>query len=292
MINQYLGPIYLTLAASIWGGMYVVSKMVLTIIAPLELVWFRYIVALLTLVAFGIATGQSWKIDKKDIPLILLIGLVGYFLSIWAQFAGTQLSSAQMGAIITSATPAFMVIFAKILLKETITLRKGISVCLATFGVLCIIGVGDVGNSSKLGGIILGGAALTWAFMSVLIKKVPGGYSQLVVTTYAILAATLAMTPFVITNINLIQIQHVLLEPLVWSGILYLGIVSTAGAFFFWNKGLQLVDATRAGVYFFFQPLVGTLLGNFFLGEQVGIGFWIGTALIIGGVLLAVKDPS
>ncbi|MBP2658506.1 MAG: protein of unknown function transrane, partial [Firmicutes bacterium] len=154
MINQYLGPIYLTLAASIWGGMYVVSKMVLTIIAPLELVWFRYIVALLTLVAFGIATGQSWKIHKKDIPLILLIGLVGYFLSIWAQFAGTQLSSAQMGAIITSATPAFMVIFAKILLKETITLRKGISVCLATIGVLCIIGVGDVGNSSKLGGII------------------------------------------------------------------------------------------------------------------------------------------
>ncbi|EIW16239.1 MULTISPECIES: DMT family transporter [Pelosinus] len=292
MINQYLGPIYLTLAASIWGGMYVVSKMVLTMIAPLELVWFRYIVALLTLVAFGAATGQSWKIHKKDIPLILLIGLVGYFLSIWAQFAGTQLSSAQMGAIITSATPAFMVIFAKILLKETITLRKGISVCLATIGVLCIIGVGDVGISSKLGGMILGGAALTWAFMSVLVKKVPSGYSQLVITTYAILAATLAMTPLVITNINLVQIQHVLLEPLVWGGILYLGIVSTAGAFFFWNKGLQLVDATRAGVYFFFQPLVGTLLGYFFLGEQVGIGFWIGTALIIGGVLLVVKDPS
>ncbi len=292
MINQYLGPIYLTLAASIWGGMYVVSKMVLTMVAPLELVWFRYIVALVTLVAFGVATGQSWKIHKKDIPLILLIGLVGYFLSIWAQFAGTQLSSAQMGAIITSATPAFMVIFAKILLKETITLRKGISVCLATIGVLCIIGVGDVGNSSKLGGVILGGAALTWAFMSVLVKKVPSGYSQLVITTYAIFAATLAMTPLVITNINLVQIQHVLLKPLVWGGILYLGIVSTAGAFFFWNKGLQLVDATRAGVYFFFQPLVGTLLGYFFLGEQVGIGFWIGTALIIGGVLLVVKDPS
>ncbi|MDF2634820.1 MAG: protein of unknown function transrane [Pelosinus sp.] len=292
MINHYLGPIYLILAASIWGGMYVVSKMVLTIISPLELVWFRYIVALLTLAVVGLMTRQSWSIRRKDIPLVFSIGLIGYFISIWAQFAGTQLSSAQMGAIITSATPAFMVIFAKMLLKEKITLRKGLSVCLATVGVLCIIGISDVGNSSKFGGIILVIAALTWAYMSVLVKKVPSGYSQLVITTYAILAATVAMTPLVITNINLVQIQHVMLEPLVWGGILYLGVVSTAGAFFFWNKGLQMVDATRAGIYFFFQPLVGTLLGYFFLGEQVAIGFWIGTLLIIGGVLLVVKEPS
>jgi drug/metabolite transporter (DMT)-like permease len=292
MIKNYLGPIYLTLAASIWGGMYVVSKMVLTIIAPLELVWFRYVVALVTLAVISIATGQAWKIQRRDMPIIFFIGLIGYFISIWAQFAGTQLSSAQMGAIITSATPAFMVLFARLLLKEKITLRKGLSVSLATIGVLCIIGIGDIGNSSQLGGMILGIAALTWAFMSVLVKKVPSCYSQLVVTTYAILIAAVAMTPLVISNINIAEFQHVLAQPMVWSGILYLGIVSTAGAFFFWNKGLQMVDATRAGIYFFFQPLVGTLLGYFFLGEQVGIGFWIGTALIIGGVLLVVKEPS
>ncbi len=292
MIQNYLGPIYLIVAASIWGGMYVVSKMVLMVISPLQLVWFRYIVALLTLTIIGFATRQSWNIHRRDIPLILSIGLIGYFISIWAQFAGTQLSSAQMGAIITSATPAFMVIFARMLLKEKITLRKGLSVCLATIGVLFIIGVSDIGNSSKLGGMILCIAALTWAFMSVQVKKVPSEYSQLVITTYAVLTATVVMTPFVITNINLAQIQHVLLQPLVWGGILYLGIVSTAGAFFFWNKGLQMVDAAQAGTYFFFQPLVGTLLGYFFLGEQVGIGFWMGTLLIIGGVLLVVKEPS
>jgi drug/metabolite transporter (DMT)-like permease len=292
MKKSYLGPIYLTLAASIWGGMYVVSKMVLTFISPLELVWFRYLVALITLIVISIITGQDWKIKRRDIPIIFLIGLIGYFISIWAQFAGTQLASAQMGAIITSATPAFMVLFARLLLKEKITLRKGLSVSLATIGVLCIIGIGDIGNSSQLGGMILGVAALTWAFMSVLVKKVPNLYSQLVITTYAILIAALAMTPLVITKISIVEVQQVLVQPIVWGGILYLGIVSTAGAFFFWNKGLQIVDATRAGIYFFFQPLVGTLLGYLFLGEQVGIGFWVGTLLIIGGVLLVVKEPS
>jgi len=291
MIKNYLGPIYLTLAASIWGGMYVVSKMVLEFISPLELVWFRYVVALFTLGMIGFATHQSWHIHKRDIPLVIAMGLIGYFISIWAQFAGTQFSSAQMGAVITSATPAFMVIFARILLKEKITFLKGLSVFLATIGVLLIVGIGGIGDSFQLGGIILGIAALTWALMSVIVKMIPNTYSILVITTYAILVATVVITPFVITQINKEQMIY-LFQPMVWGGILYLGIVSTAGAFFLWNKGLQLVDASRAGLYFFFQPLVGTLLGWLFLGEQVGMTFWLGTLLIIGGVLLVINDEA
>lgn len=291
MIKRYIGPIYLTLAASIWGGMYVVSKIMLTFISPIELVWLRYVVALFTLGLMGFATRQSWHIQRQHIPLVLSIGVIGYFISIWAQFAGTQFSSAQMGAVITSATPAFMVIFARILLGEKITSRKAWSVCLATIGVLLIVGIADIGGSSQIGGVILGIAALTWGLMSVLIKKVPSDYSQLVITTYAILIATVIMTPFAITQIRLDEL-HLLMQPIAWGGILYLGIVSTAGAFFFWNKGLQMVEATRGGIYFFFQPLVGTLLGWFFLGEQVGFAFWIGTLLILSGVLLVIKEEA
>ncbi|MBP1764786.1 MAG: protein of unknown function transrane [Firmicutes bacterium] len=289
MLKNYLGPIYLTLAASIWGGMYVVSKIVLTIIPPLELVWLRYIVAFITLGIVGLLTHQSWKIEKRDIPLVLSIGFIGYFLSIWAQFAGTQLSSAQMGSVITSATPAFMVIFARIILKETITFRKGLSVCLATIGVLCIVGIGDLNSSSQLGGIILGIAALTWALMSVLVKKVPAHYSQLVITTYAAIVAMVTMTPLAVSQSVLLNDLSLLSDPIIWGGVLYLGVVSTAGAFFFWNKGLQLVDAAQAGLYFFFQPLVGTLLGWLFLGEQVGLSFWLGAALIMAGVFLVIE---
>jgi len=289
MLTNYLGPIYLTLAASIWGGMYVVSKIVLTIIPPLELVWLRYLVAFITLIIAGFASNQSWTMRKKDIPLVISIGLIGYFLSIWAQFAGTQLSSAQMGSVITSATPAFMVIFARLLLKETITVRKGLSVGLATVGVLLIVGVGDLSSASQLGGAILGIAALTWALMSVLVKKVPGHYSQLVITTYAIAVALVAMTPFTVSQSTLFNEITLLTQPVIWGGILYLGVVSTAGAFFFWNKGLQLVDASQAGLYFFFQPLVGTLLGWFFLGEQVGFAFWAGALLIMSGVFLVIE---
>ena len=49
MKNTLLGSLYLSLAPSIWGGMYVVVKVVVDIVPPLELVWLRYVIALIAL---------------------------------------------------------------------------------------------------------------------------------------------------------------------------------------------------------------------------------------------------
>lgn len=288
MEQRHLGALYLATAASIWGGTYVVSKVVLQVIGPLELVWLRYAVAIVALVAVAVITRQSWRIRRRDIPLVLAIGMVGYAVSIWAQFLGTKLSSAQMGAVITSATPAFMVLFGRVLLRERVTGRKAISVACATVGVLMIVGIGNVTESYQVGGLVLAIAALTWALMSVLVKCIPGDYSQLVVTTYAILSATVVMTPFTVTQMQ--GVTMALAQPTIWGGVLFIGIVSTAGAFFLWNKGLQMVDAASGSLYFFFQPLVGTLLGWLVLGERVGLAFWLGAALILSGVMLVVRE--
>ena len=202
-----------------------------------------------------------------------------------------MLSSAQMGAIITSSTPAFMIIFVRLILKERMTLRKILSVLLAIIGVFLIIGVGNINFSSKLGGIALLVAALTWALMSVLIKRVPSDYSQIVVITYSILVALIFLTPFVLPRlyeINISQLAH----PTIWGGILYLGIVSTAGGFLLWNRGLQLLNVSGGGLFFFFQPLVGTLLGWLILGENIGPIFWVGTTLILIGVLLVIIEKK
>ena len=56
-----------------------------------------------------------------------------------------------MGSVVTSATPAFMLIFAVWLLKEKITLRKILSVILATVGVIMIAGVDNMDFDKQLG---------------------------------------------------------------------------------------------------------------------------------------------
>ncbi|WP_249713611.1 EamA family transporter, partial [Bacillus cereus] len=67
----------------------------------------------------------------------------------------TKFSTAQMGAIITASTPVFMVVFARLMLKERLTLKKVISTGLATIGVLLIVGNGDLNMSSQLDGLSL-----------------------------------------------------------------------------------------------------------------------------------------
>jgi threonine/homoserine efflux transporter RhtA len=46
------------------------------------------------------------------------------------------------------------------------------------------------------------------------------------------------------------------------------------------------------GLFFFFQPVVGTLLGWIILGESIGTTFWMGSALILTGVLLVINEKK
>lgn len=71
-----------------------------------------------------------------------------------------------------------------------------------------------------------------------------------------------------------------------------MGIVSTAGGFLLWNRGLQMLNASSGGIFFFFQPVVGTLLGWLILGENIGITFWIGSILILSGVVFVIYEKK
>jgi drug/metabolite transporter (DMT)-like permease len=289
MNSKLLGALFLSIAASIWGAMYVVVKVVVEVVPPLELVWMRYVIAVITLAVIGFCMKQSWRIAKKDWLIIFLVGLFGNTISIVTQEMGTMLSTAQMGAIITSTTPAFMVLFARLILKEKITLKKCLSIALATIGVGIIVGSGQINLTQQLGGFYLLIAALTWALMSVLVKRIPTQYSQIVITTYSSIVAVILLTPLVLPRLNNLDLSSVL-QPTISGGLLYLGIVSTAGGFFLWNKGLQLMNASSGGLFFFFQPIVGTFLGWLLLGETIGITFWLGTILIFSGVFIVIKD--
>ncbi|EEK88728.1 DMT family transporter [Bacillus cereus] len=294
MKQTILGAICLSLAASIWGGMYVVSKYVLDFIPPLTLVWLRFIIAFVVL--YGILKLAEKKqkkkvtIRKKDWLLFAWIGFIGYFISITCQFIGTKLSDAHTGSLVTSATPAFMVIFATLILKEKLTARRLLSTIIATIGVIIVIGWDIEIGSYFIGTIILVGAAITWALLSIYVKIASIQFSSLVITTYAIFFSLFFITPFMIWELQTSSIGTV--NTYVILGVLYLGIVSTAGAFFLWNKGLELIDASIGSLFFFFQPIVGSLLGWLLLNETLNSNFFIGGILIICSVLITTFEKK
>ncbi|EJV94999.1 DMT family transporter [Bacillus toyonensis] len=294
MKQTILGAICLSLAASIWGGMYVVSKYVLDYIPPLTLVWLRFIIAFVVLYGIlKIAEKKQKKkvtIRKKDWLLFAWIGFIGYFISITCQFIGTKLSDAHTGSLVTSATPAFMVIFAAIILKEKLTARRLLSTIIATIGVIIVIGWDIEIGSYFIGTIILVGAAITWALLSIYVKIASARFSSLVITTYAIFFSLFFITPFMIWELQVASIGTV--NTYVILGVLYLGVISTAGAFSLWNKGLELMDASIGSLFFFFQPIVGSLLGWLLLNETLNSNFFIGGILIICSVLITTFEKK
>ncbi|WP_241745430.1 EamA family transporter, partial [Bacillus thuringiensis] len=57
-------------------------------------------------------------------------------------------------------------------------------------------------------------------------------------------------------------------------------------------KGLELMDASIGSLFFFFQPIVGSLLGWLLLNETLNSNFFIGGILIICSVFITTFEKK
>ena len=277
-------------AASIWGGMYVVSKVVLDVIPPFALLTIRLIMgaAVLGLVIHfrrnkpAFTREQFWK--------SLLVGFVGYGISLGFQFVGTKLSTASNGSLVTSATPAFVLIFAPFLLGEKTTTRRIIALVVSTLGVLAVIDPRNAELSPTLfwGNMSLLSAALTWALYSVLVRKVSQTGDLLTSSAVMLLGGLPSSLALGLWEINTQGVGQITIG--IIGGLLFLGIISTAIAMVLWNYAFAELPAAVASLTFFAQPVVGTLLGWFFLAEKITPLFLAGGALISIGILISTRE--
>jgi drug/metabolite transporter (DMT)-like permease len=233
-----------------------------------------------------------FHLEKRRFVRIFAVGFVGYGISLGFQFVGTKLSTAANGSLVTSATPAFVLIFAALILGEKITRKRFLALLIASLGVIAVIDPREAALNATLflGNLYLIAAALTWGLYSVLIRKVTGDTDVLTVSLIAFLGglptsiigslyetATQGFGPVTAATI---------------AGILFLGIITTALAMYLWNTAFALLDASLASLTFFAQPVVGTILGALFLGEQITPLFLFGGLLIGIGLIIASREQS
>lgn len=273
-------------AAGIWGGMYVVSKVVLEVIPPFALVTLRLLLGALILALLLLFKGFP-GISRTEFVQILGVGFVGYGISLSLQFLGTKLSTAANGSLVTSATPAFVLLFAWMLLKERITSRRLIALILATLGVIAVIDprTAQLDPELFLGNLFLIGAAITWALYSVLVRKVTQNIDVLLFSFVAFIGGLPVTIPAGAWEWSVLGLGQI--TPGVVGGVLFLGVISTALAMVLWNTAFAYVDASLASLTFFAQPVVGTLLGWLFLGETITPLFLLGGILIGIGLIVS-----
>ncbi len=277
-------------AASIWGGMYVVSKVVLEVIPPFSLLSIRLAMGALALSLVIYLRKKKPSFTKEQLWSSLLVGFVGYGVSLGFQFVGTKLSTASNGSLVTSATPAFVLIFAPLLLGEQATTRRMLALVISTLGVIAVIDprTAELSPSLFWGNLSLLAAALTWALYSVLVRRVSKSMDLLTSSTVMLLGGLPSSLAFGIWEIKDQGIGEITIG--IIGGLLFLGLISTAVAMFLWNYAFAELPAAVASLTFFAQPVVGTLLGWFFLSEQIAPLFLAGGAMIGAGILIATLE--
>ncbi|MBP2642392.1 MAG: DMT(drug/metabolite transporter) superfamily permease [Firmicutes bacterium] len=249
MKNETKAYIYLLVTFFTWGSLYVVSKFVLGKIPVITLSFLRYVISGAVLWPV-LQQRKLKKIDKKDYKYVFGIGFWGYFVAIGAQLLGTKLSNASLAALVNSMNPVVIMLFAVVLLKEKLTLKKVVCGITAIIGVYII--VGD-------------------AFQ---------------ITTYGIVVAAICTLPFSVWEIMITP--AIQFDGSIVVSLLYIAIVCTALAHVLWNKSLSLIEAGTCSLFYPMQPLVAVFLGWALLGESISINFVMGAVLIIGGVFVSL----
>ena len=276
---------FLILTTSIWGSLYVVTRIALETVPPITLLFFRYVIASVALYALARHSGKIVRIKPEHRGTIAFIGAVAYFLSVGAQILGTKYAGPSVAALINAMNPVFITLFAVFLLKEKLTFSKVFALLTTLAGAYIILG-GAKAVGTVIGGLFSIFSVVLWSISAIFVRRITQHYDAITVTAYAVFVATLCTLPA--ASIELALVPH--------SGIfsftnilcfLYLGVICTGLASILWNKSLSLVEASTCSLFYPIQPLVSVLLGIAILEEKIGLRFIIGALLIVGGILYA-----
>ncbi|MCD8218537.1 MAG: DMT family transporter [Clostridiales bacterium] len=283
--------LYLFIVFTLWGSLYVVSGFVMGKIPTFTACFLRFVIAFgaLTLMTRG---REKINIEKSDYKYLLLMGILGYFLSVDLQFLGTKYAGSGMASLLNSLNPIVITILSAFLLKEKMTFGKILGMFLSVTGVYLILGGGSA--VSKVGIMLSLMSVAGWSFMSVMTRKALQKYDSLQITRYGIMIAMFCNFPVCMCELHG-NVSAVTFDFPCIIGLLYMGIFCTGVSYILWNKSLMLLEAGTCSAFYPVQPLVSTVLGILFLHEKTTVSFVVGASFIVVGILSGIlikRNPA
>ncbi|QIO25237.1 DMT family transporter [Haloarcula sp. JP-L23] len=278
-------------ATVLWGGMYVVSKWGFSEIPPLTLAFLRVVIGASVLYLGVCVTTPARSFSRQEWWRFATLA-IWLTAALTTQFVGTDLTNASQGSLLTVLTPVFMVVLGVTTLGEHLTRGKVVGTGLASVGTLVVLlgqyEVNTFTNGNLFGVGLLLFSAFSFAAFSAFGKPLIERYSALETATYATVLSVPLFGALVPVELYLhpTALDSVSVTLPVIGAVLYLGLMSTAVAWYCWYKGMEYADASTVAVYFFAQPIVGIMLGSILLGESIDISIVGGGVPLILGVFL------
>lgn len=273
--NNIIGVISVSFAAVIWGSNGVIVNFIQA--DAFLIAFYRTLLAtlILTPVASILKRGEFFKaaIEWKLLIFNGFMNALGWgFL-----FSSMKLIPIAVSVLLNYLAPIFVALLAPIFLKEKIKLRTIISITLSMVGVTIIFHEQVYGGSMSILGVIYGLlSGLCYAVFILISKKIRKDYSSYILASYTYSFTLVFLAIIVSLTIHSIYIREEAI-PL----ILLIGFINTAFAVTIYFHGLGLIEAQKAVILTYLEPLSAAFFGVLFLGQTPTIQLAIGGILII-----------
>lgn len=182
--------------------------------------------------------------------------------------------------------PIFIIIVSPFLLKEKITAKKLVCVCVALLGMVFVSGILQTGISdiSEIKGVLLGvGAAALYATV-VLLNKRLGDVPAYDRTILQLGAAGVALLPYVLLTENVAAMEFTGLSVLMLAIVC---MVHTGVAYALYFGSLMDLKAQTAAILSYIDPVVAIILSALLLKENMGVLGMIGAVLILSAAVVS-----
>lgn len=266
-----------------WASSFVVIRVCLGPLTPVELATARYVTA--GLIALGYLAFRWTVPDVKDLIRISIAAVL--FIAAYAVLlnTGEQTVPAGPASFIINTMPVFTALIATFALGERFGVWGWVGTTVSFLGVALIAFGAGGGFNLDPNAILILGAALCSAIASVLQKPVLGRMPALAVTAWILLIGCIPLLPAVPATVTALFAAPAIVN---WS-VVYLVIFPTAVAYVTWSIALKRLSAARATNFLYGVPPTATLIGFLWLGEMPSlIGAAGGIVAIVGVVVVNI----
>jgi drug/metabolite transporter (DMT)-like permease len=291
--RSYRSEIELLSVVLFWGLNFVIVKVVLEVMHPHVMNFFRLTVAAAVLTwiywrRVGGSTEAFWKPLKTDPGAIIRLTIVGWVLYQAAFITGLDKTSAGNGAIIMSSAPIWTALLSLTMGTEKLSAKAWFGLLVSITGTVTVVAFGtkELSMSSDLliGNAIVLVAAILWGSYTALTKPLVERHSPLSLTVLALLLcliplALLSVPFWAGTDWSRVTIGY-------WLAIVFSGALSTGVAIVFWNNAVRALGASHTAAFGNLVPLIALFSGFLILGDSILPAQLIGGTLIIGGLVI------
>lgn len=279
----------LFLVAIIWALNFSVIKSSLTEIDPLSFNGLRFIFAAAIIWAALLWKQQQFSIPKKDWLPLIGMGLLGNLVYQGLFIIGIDYTLSANAAVMLGTIPIWVALFSHFFNLEKMNIFKAIGVVFAFAGIVFIISGGkegfSFGSDTFFGDIIIILSAVVWGGFTILSKPFLSRYTPIQFS--AVMSTIGCIVLFLVGLPNMVELNWGQVSYAAYGGVVYSGLLSIGAAYIIWNYGLQVVGAVHTATYQNLVPVLGLVFGIVLLNEQLSLLQYVGSALVIAGIVLA-----